>query len=131
MFEQCREENWEDKLTKLGSEGCRIHGELQVNKVAGSFHIAPGSSFATNNVHVHNMQGLTDARVNMTHKISSLSFGPSYPDQVNPLDGVTMYIVEPFQMITYYMKLVPTIYIRHNDSVSFFLVSFVTDFRCH
>ncbi|KAF8571470.1 hypothetical protein P879_02294 [Paragonimus westermani] len=116
VFEQCREENWDDKLAKLGSEGCRIHGELQVNKVAGSFHIAPGSSFATNNVHVHNMQGLTDAHVNMTHKISSLSFGPTYPGQVNPLDGVTMYVVEPFQMITYYMKLVPTIYIRHNDS---------------
>lgn len=26
-------------------EGCNIHGSLEVNKVAGNFHFAPGKSF--------------------------------------------------------------------------------------
>ena len=31
-------------------EGCRLEGHLEVNKVAGNFHIAPGISFQQNHM---------------------------------------------------------------------------------
>ncbi|KAG5453770.1 Endoplasmic reticulum-Golgi intermediate compartment protein 3 [Clonorchis sinensis] len=94
VFEQCREEQWDDTLANLGSEGCRIQGSLQVNKVAGSFHITPGNSYASDQVHVHNLQGFDGQKLNMSHKIDKLAFGNMYPGQTNPLDGTTMNVVE-------------------------------------
>jgi hypothetical protein len=35
----------------------QIYGTLEVNRVGGSFHIAPGKSFSINHVHVHDVQG--------------------------------------------------------------------------
>ncbi|TGZ75422.1 hypothetical protein CRM22_000378 [Opisthorchis felineus] len=116
VFEQCREEQWDDTLANLGSEGCRIQGSLEVNKVAGSFHITPGNSYAADQVHVHNLQGFDGQKLNMSHKIDKLAFGNMYPGQTNPLDGTTMNIVEPAQMVTYYMKLVPTMYVSYNTT---------------
>ncbi|CAL8104741.1 unnamed protein product [Calicophoron daubneyi] len=115
IFKQCREENWEEEIKKVGKEGCRVHGILEVNRVAGSFHIAPGNSYASDHVHVHNLQAFSGVKMNMTHKITTLAFGDTYPGQVNPLDGVTMVVVEPARMFSYYLKLVPTIY-THYDS---------------
>ena len=31
-------------------EGCRMYGHLEVNKVAGNFHIAPGVSYQQNHM---------------------------------------------------------------------------------
>lgn len=41
-----------DSVLKLldSKEGCRIVGHLEVNKVAGNFHIAPGISYQQNHV---------------------------------------------------------------------------------
>ncbi|OON15041.1 hypothetical protein X801_09162, partial [Opisthorchis viverrini] len=116
VFEQCREEQWDDTLANLGSEGCRIQGSLEVNKVAGSFHITPGNSYASDQLHVHNLQGFDGQKLNMSHKIDKLAFGNMYPGQTNPLDGTTMNVVEPAQMVTYYMKLVPTMYVSYNTT---------------
>ncbi len=33
-------------------EGCRMWGHLEVNKVAGNFHFAPGRSYQQGNMHV-------------------------------------------------------------------------------
>ena len=38
-------------LKNVFDEGCKIAGYLEVNKVSGSFHIAPGRSFSLNHVH--------------------------------------------------------------------------------
>ena len=32
-------------------EGCKTHGYLEVSKVAGNFHFAPGKSFQSHSVH--------------------------------------------------------------------------------
>lgn len=32
-------------------EGCQIFGNVEVNKIAGNFHIALGQSFEKNHVH--------------------------------------------------------------------------------
>lgn len=46
-IEQCKNVN-EDNIF---NEGCNIYGSMLVNRVGGSFHIAPGQSFSINHVH--------------------------------------------------------------------------------
>ncbi|VDQ08179.1 unnamed protein product [Trichobilharzia regenti] len=65
-FEQCRNENWEDMKQKIGSEGCRVHGSLTVNRVAGAFHIAPGHSYTEDHAHVHSIQSLGLVQVSLS-----------------------------------------------------------------
>ena len=48
---QANAKDKEQILELLNSgEGCRLEGHLEVNKVAGNFHIAPGTSFQQENV---------------------------------------------------------------------------------
>lgn len=89
-------------------EGCQIYGYLEVNRVSGSFHIAPGKSYAINHVHgmtafclliilwhltetlfitVHDVQPYSSEDFNVTHQINALSFGSSLKGKSNPLDG--------------------------------------------
>ena len=44
-------EGWKDKLNEQKNEGCLVTGHLEVNKVAGNFHFAPGKSFQQHHVH--------------------------------------------------------------------------------
>ena len=43
---------------KSNNEGCRLYGHVQVNKVAGNIHIAPGKSFQQHHMHVHDINAL-------------------------------------------------------------------------
>ncbi|EGD79796.1 intermediate compartment protein 3 [Salpingoeca rosetta] len=113
-IEQCEREGWTEKLKAQAKEGCRIYGHLEVNKVAGNFHIAPGKSFQQHSIHFHDLNSFGRealGKFNMSHTINHLSFGIEYPGVVNPLDGhsetadklgATMY--------QYYVKIVPTRY---------------------
>lgn len=42
---QCQREGFVERVKEEHGEGCNIHGSLEVNKVAGNFHFAPGKSF--------------------------------------------------------------------------------------
>src|SRR5690606_22433669 len=55
-IEQCNREGWTAKMNAMKGEGCQIYGHLQVNKVAGNFHFAPGKSFQQQHMHVHDLQ---------------------------------------------------------------------------
>lgn len=55
-MEQCVREGYAEKLKAQENEGCNLQGFLNVNKVAGNFHIAPGKSFQQHNVHIHDLQ---------------------------------------------------------------------------
>jgi hypothetical protein len=44
-----------EAMLKAG-DGCRLFGHLEVNKVAGSFHVAPGYSYEENHMHVHDVK---------------------------------------------------------------------------
>ncbi|KAK3747231.1 hypothetical protein RRG08_005867 [Elysia crispata] len=87
-IEQCKREGWATKMEAQKNEGCKLFGYLEVNKVAGNFHIAPGKSFQQRHVHVHDMQAFSGMKFNITHRINHLSFGNDYPGIVNPLDNV-------------------------------------------
>lgn len=54
-IEQCKREGYSTKLREQMGEGCNIYGFLEVNKVAGNFHFAPGKSFQQGNMHVHDL----------------------------------------------------------------------------
>uniref|UniRef100_UPI00398EEB37 endoplasmic reticulum-Golgi intermediate compartment protein 3 n=1 Tax=Pristiophorus japonicus TaxID=55135 RepID=UPI00398EEB37 len=91
-IEQCMREGFTQKLQEQKNEGCQVYGFLEVNKVAGNFHFAPGKSFQQSHVHVHaveihDLQTFGLDNINMTHYIKHLSFGSDYPGIVNPLDG--------------------------------------------
>lgn len=45
--------SYKENLLSQTWEGCNLEGFIQVNKVSGNFHVAPGRSFAMNNMHVH------------------------------------------------------------------------------
>jgi hypothetical protein len=68
-------------------EGCRLHGDVTVRRVAGRLHFA---------VHQHSFVDMLPQMLtghvlpklrNMSHTVHRVSFGPSFPGQVNPLDG--------------------------------------------
>ncbi|XP_041060516.1 endoplasmic reticulum-Golgi intermediate compartment protein 3 isoform X2 [Carcharodon carcharias] len=142
-IEQCMREGFTQKLQEQKNEGCQVYGFLEVNKVAGNFHFAPGKSFQQSHVHVHDLQTFGLDNINMTHYIKHLSFGSDYPGIVNPLDGSNITAQQDFQslisialtkifkwfqpmrgfyqiasmMFQYFVKIVPTIYVKLDGEV--------------
>ncbi|KAJ1667574.1 hypothetical protein IW140_002154 [Coemansia sp. RSA 1813] len=84
---------------------CRIVGTVRVNKVSGLFHItAPG--------HGHMGGGFVPHRfLNFTHAVDELSFGPLYPDIVNPLDATHHRLADHDASVKYFVSVIPTTYI--------------------
>ncbi|XP_011162403.1 endoplasmic reticulum-Golgi intermediate compartment protein 3 isoform X1 [Solenopsis invicta] len=113
---QCQNDKSMEKLKHAFTQGCQIYGYMEVNRVGGSFHIAPGVSFSVNHVHVHDVQPYTSSHFNMTHKIRHLSFGLNIPGKTNPMDDTTVVAMEGAMMFYHYIKIVPTTYVRADGS---------------
>ena len=121
--EQCEREGYGERLDAQRREGCRIEGDLRVNKVVGNFHIAPGRSFSNGNMHVHDLNNYFDTPVGHTfsHEIHSLRFGPQLSDEIsskwsdhhhmNPLDRHTQTTEEAAYNYMYFVKVVSTSYL--------------------
>ncbi|PYH96406.1 COPII-coated vesicle membrane protein Erv46 [Aspergillus ellipticus CBS 707.79] len=127
--EQCDREGYAQRIDAQRREGCRLEGVLRVNKVIGNFHIAPGRSFTSGNIHVHDLatffeSDLADAEKHtMTHQIHQLRFGPQLPDELsdrwqwtdhhhtNPLDNTNQETNEPGYNFMYFVKVVSTSYL--------------------
>ncbi|XP_060198837.1 uncharacterized protein LOC132627485 [Lycium barbarum] len=110
IIDQCKREGFLEKIKAEEGEGCNMYGFLEVNKVAGNFHFAPGKSFQQSNVHVHDLQTFQKDSYNISHKINRLTYGEYFPGVVNPLDGVTWTQETPHGMYQYFIKVVPTVY---------------------
>ncbi|CAF0850756.1 unnamed protein product [Didymodactylos carnosus] len=108
-----------DNLTKM-NEGCRVHGFLEVNKVAGNFHIAPGMSYQQHHVHVHSLKNIRLNMLNTSHNIHELSFGQKYHQQINPLSNTSQITSNSNDgggvLFHYYVKIVPTSYVYLNNT---------------
>ncbi|XP_050452629.1 endoplasmic reticulum-Golgi intermediate compartment protein 3 isoform X1 [Cataglyphis hispanica] len=120
-IKQCQNDVSEMKFSNKHAfaQGCQIYGYMEVNRVGGSFHIAPGDSFSVNHVHVHDVQPYTSTHFNMTHKIRHLSFGLNIPGKTNPMDDTTVIATEGAMMFYHYIKIVPTTYVRSDGSTLF------------
>jgi hypothetical protein len=92
------------------TEGCRLSGHLQVNKVAGNFHIAMGETHQRGAGHIHQFNPSAIGNYNVTHTIHALSFGDPFPGQHNPLDGTLKAPEEGSAVYMYYIKVIPTQY---------------------
>lgn len=108
--EQCLREKKHPTILAEKGEGCRIHGYMLVNKVAGNFHVALGESSARDGAHIHQFNPATMSQFNVTHTVHHLSFGQDYPGLVNPLDGTLSKIDTGYGTYQYYIKIIPTIY---------------------
>ncbi|XP_074557529.1 uncharacterized protein LOC141813460 [Curcuma longa] len=87
-------------------EGCRVYGVLDVQRVAGNFHISVHGL----NIFVAQQIFGGAKKVNVSHVIHDLSFGPKYPGIHNPLDGTTRILDDKSGTFKYYIKIVPTEY---------------------
>lgn len=98
-------------------QGCRIHGDVLVSKVAGNIHVAMGKSKIRDGRHVHefNMQDLDDG-FNTSHVMHRLDFGADVPGIRSPLEGVSKIVKRGAFMFHYYIKLVPTSYGNGDES---------------
>lgn len=110
-IEQCNREGWTAKMKAQQKEGCQVYGFLEVNKVQGNFHFAPGKSFQQHHVHVHDLQAFGGQKFNLSHAIRHLSFGQDYPGIINPLDQTSQISEDEQTMFQYYVKVVPTTYV--------------------
>jgi len=98
------------RLTAI-QEGCNLFGFLEVNRVAGNFHVAPGKAFqSAQGQLVHEFKPFDTHTYNISHQIHSLSFGVHYPNRVNPLDGATAILSNGSGVFQYFVKVVPTTY---------------------
>jgi len=98
------------RLTAI-HEGCNLFGFLEVNRVAGNFHLAPGKAFqSAQGQLVHEFKPFDTHKYNISHEIHSLSFGVHYPNRVNPLDGATAILSNGSGVFQYFVKVVPTTY---------------------
>ncbi|KAJ1568630.1 Endoplasmic reticulum-Golgi intermediate compartment protein 3, partial [Nowakowskiella sp. JEL0078] len=95
-IEQCIAEGYVQKMIDQHDEGCLVYGHIEVNKVAGNFHFAPGKSFQQSNMHVHDLQPYLDGKNwDFRHTITNLAFGREINFK-NPLDGVKKHTTERF-----------------------------------
>ncbi|KAH9325488.1 hypothetical protein KI387_005666 [Taxus chinensis] len=110
LIDQCKREGFLQKIKEEEGEGCNIYGSIEVNKVAGNFHFAPGKSFQHSNMHVHDLLAFQKESFNVSHKIHKLSFGAHFPGVINPLDDVEQTQQTATGMYQYFIKVVPTVY---------------------
>ncbi|KAG5544302.1 hypothetical protein RHGRI_016898 [Rhododendron griersonianum] len=129
LIDQCKREGFLQRIKDEDGEGCNIYGFLEVNKVAGNFHFAPGKSFDHAGVHMHDLLAfqkdkyisayktnktennmLVSLYLMISHKINRLAFGEYFPGVMNPLDGVQWTQETPSGMYQYFVKVVPTVY---------------------
>ncbi|KAK4304054.1 hypothetical protein Pmani_024001 [Petrolisthes manimaculis] len=115
-IEQCVKEGQLVESTDLPLEGCQIYGYLEVNRVAGNFHLAPGKSFQHNHLHIHDVQQYRTADFDLSHRIRHLSFGLNIPGKTNPFDGTELDTGKGPKSINYYVKIVPTTYEKVDGS---------------
>eukprot|EP01138_Halocafeteria_seosinensis_P015195 gb/GECG01015508.1/.p1 GENE.gb/GECG01015508.1/~~gb/GECG01015508.1/.p1 ORF type:complete len:405 (+),score=47.57 gb/GECG01015508.1/:1-1215(+) len=106
--EQCRREREVKGLVSKEGEGCRIYGSMEVNKVAGNFHVAMGDTVLRDGRHIHEFNPQQLKRFNTSHTIHKLRFGPLVHSMSNPLDGTTQAPQQATGVYQYSLKLVPT-----------------------
>lgn len=74
---QCKREGFVQKIKEEEGEGCNIHGMVEVNKVAGNIHFAPGKSFLQSNILVHDLLGVRTESFNVSMSPLGHDFGCS------------------------------------------------------
>lgn len=86
-------------------DACRILGTIEVKKVTANLHITTlGHGYASYEHVDHRL-------LNLSHVINEFSFGPHFPDIVQPLDASFEATDQNFIAYQYFLHVVPTTYI--------------------
>jgi endoplasmic reticulum-Golgi intermediate compartment protein 3 len=142
--EQCKGQGLKEEIESQRGEGCRVYGDMAINKVAGNIHFAPGRSFQQGSMHIHDLAPFAgEAPFDFSHNIKKMAFGKEYPGLTNPLDGVIVY--QPANNLAstgapagiptggtyqYFLKVVPTSYTTlRNSTISSNQYSVTEHFR--
>jgi len=89
-------------------DACRVHGSLNLNKVAGNFHVTAGKVLPIMGAHAH-MTGFMEPRdYNFSHRIEKLSFGANHAGIVQPLEGDEKLTDINLVNFQYFIEVVPT-----------------------
>ncbi|KAI8983926.1 endoplasmic reticulum vesicle transporter-domain-containing protein [Mycotypha africana] len=119
-IDQCIREGWLERFEKQSNEGCNIHGHLLVNKVRGNFHFAPGDTFQTTSMHVHDLKEFTAGapdghKFDLSHTIHKLRFGPDTQNEADDilavtdsLSGTSKKELKDRKVFQYFLKIVST-----------------------
>ncbi|KAJ1723154.1 hypothetical protein LPJ53_002466 [Coemansia erecta] len=92
------------RIDRLEDAACYIEGSVMVGKVAGLLHVTAYG-------HGHGGAYVPHRMMNFTHHIDELSFGPLYPSLENPLDNTMHPAHEHFAAFSYFISVLPTVYI--------------------
>eukprot|EP01084_Bolivina_argentea_P003305 6206_1 len=94
------------------AEGCRVTGQLHIQKVSGNFHLALGAAHDIHGKHIHQFVLSDIPRFNCSHTINELSFGEYFPGQQLPLNTMSHTIEkEGGGVFTYNLKIIPVEYL--------------------
>jgi len=128
-IEQCVQEGWSTMLKEQSSEGCNTAGRLRVNKVVGSVHLSPGSSFqmgAGHNIYdlvpylrddgnrhdfshfVHRFAFESDDEYDVRKSETAATMRKRMSIDYNPLDGAEGKTSQAQYMFQYFIKVVST-----------------------
>ncbi|KAF8311954.1 DUF1692-domain-containing protein [Clavulina sp. PMI_390] len=81
---------------------CRVYGSVEVKKVTANLHITTlGHGYAS-------MEHTDHSKMNLSHIITEFSFGPHFPDIVQPLDYSFEVTQQHFSVFQYFITVVPT-----------------------
>ncbi|BDA44520.1 Endoplasmic reticulum-Golgi intermediate compartment protein [Coccomyxa sp. Obi] len=132
MLGKPRQEVMEVNQAMDAHEGCNIFGWLDLQRVAGNFRVSvhvddffaltrtqesiaealqAQLSHMDGGMHAIQLQADTTG-INSSHIIHRVSFGPTYPGQVNPLDGAERILQKESGTFKYFLKVVPTEYVK-------------------
>ncbi|KAF8336035.1 DUF1692-domain-containing protein [Amanita rubescens] len=90
---------------KPDGDACRIWGTTVVKRVTANLHITTlGHGYSS-------FEHVDHKLMNLSHVISEFSFGPHFPDIVQPLDYTFEVTHDPFVAYQYFLHVVPTTYI--------------------
>ncbi|KAK9287508.1 hypothetical protein L1049_015929 [Liquidambar formosana] len=79
LIDQCKREGFLQKIKDEEGEGCNVYGFLEVSKVAGNFHFAPGKSFHQSNI-LHDLLAVQKDNFNISHRINRLALETTFQE---------------------------------------------------
>jgi len=105
LFQRRPEHAHEVRDAKAGMEGCRLHGRVQAQRVAGTLRASTGPES------YEFLRGIYGEpwEIDMRHVVKTFAFGAPFPGAVNPMNGVRRMETKS-GIYKYFMKVVPTTY---------------------